>query len=130
MICCSYNSNVIFASNNLGHITRGIITYSEKYEKTLLIGHFNIFVIREANMAVFCNEYKLKPLNKKLAWFKSYMSASCIDLYLTHFYKTLESTLTIETCRSDFHKLIITIVLKIKHEKVPPKVIQHRLQKF
>lgn len=58
------------------------------------------------------------------------MSASCINLYLTNFYKTLESTLTIETGRSDFHKLIITIVLKIKHEKVPPKVIQYRLQKF
>ena len=66
MICCSYNPNVIFVSNNLGHITRGIITYSEKYEKTLLVGHFNIFVIREANMAVFCYESKLKALNKKL----------------------------------------------------------------
>ena len=81
-------------------------------------------------MAVFCNEYKLKTLNKKPTWFKSYMSASCIDLYLTNFYKTLERTLVIETDRSDFHKLIITIVLKIMHEKVPPKVIQYRLQKF
>ena len=39
--------------------------------------------------------------------------------------KKFESTLTIETGLSDFHKLIVT-VLKIKHKKVPPKIIQYR----
>ena len=36
-----------------------------------------------------------------------------------------QSTLTIETGLSDFHKLIVT-VLKVKHEKVPPKIIHYR----
>ena len=30
---------------------------------------------------------------------------------------------------SDFHKLIVT-VLKVKHEKVPPKIIHYRDYKF
>ena len=53
------------------------------------------------------------------------MSPSCIDLYLTNCPKRFESTLTKETGISDFHKLIVT-VLKVKHEKVPPKIIQYR----
>ena len=88
------------------------------------MGDFNV-AFTEANMAAFCNEYKLKALNKKAICFKNYMSPSCIDLYLTSCPKSFESTLTIETGFSDFHKLIVT-VLKVKHEKVPPKIIQYR----
>ena len=51
------------------------------------------------------------------------MSLSCIDLFLTNCQKSFESTLTIETCLSDFHKLIVT-VLKVQHKKVSPKIIQ------
>ena len=39
--------------------------------------------------------------------------------------QTFQSTLTIATGLSDFHKLIVT-VLKVKHEKVPSKVIHYR----
>ena len=53
------------------------------------------------------------------------MSPSCIDLYLTNCAKTFESTVTIETGPSDFYKLVVT-VLKVKHEKVPPKIIKYR----
>ena len=124
LICCSYNPNRTFVSNHLDHIAKGINTYSKKYEKILLMGDFNV-AFTEANMAAFCNEYKLKALNKEPTCFKNYMSPSCIDLYLTNCPKSFESTLTIETGISDFHKLIVT-VLKVKHEKVPPKIIQYR----
>ena len=53
------------------------------------------------------------------------MSPTCIDLYLTNCPKSFESTLTIETGLSDFYKLIGN-VLKVKPEKVPPKIIQYR----
>ena len=46
-------------------------------------------------------------------------------MFLTNCRKTFESTLTIETGLSDFHKLIVT-VLEVKHEKVPPKITQYR----
>ena len=85
---------------------------------------FNI-AFTETKMAAFCNEYKFKVLNKEPTCFKNYMSPSCIDLYLTNCPKSFESTLTIETGISDFDKLIVT-VLKVKHEKVPPKIIQCR----
>ena len=88
------------------------------------MGAFNV-AFTEANMAAFCNEYKLKTLNKESTCFKNSMSPSYIDLYLTKCPKIFESTLTTETGISDFHKLIVT-VLKVKHEKVPPKIIQYR----
>ena len=88
------------------------------------MGDFNI-ELKEANMTTFCNQYKLKILNEEPTCFKNYTNPSCIDLYLTNCPKSFQSTLTIETGLSDFHKLIVT-VLKIKHEKVPPKGIYYR----
>ena len=76
-------------------------------------------------MVAFCNEYKFKAMNKEPTCFKNNISPSCIDLFLTNYPKSFESTLTIETGLSDFHKLIVT-VLKVKHEEVPPKIIQCR----
>ena len=46
-------------------------------------------------------------------------------VFLTNCRNSFESALTIETGLSDFHKLIVT-VLKVKHEKVPPKIMQYR----
>ena len=88
------------------------------------MGDFNVG-FTEANMAAFCNEYKRKALNKEPFCFKNNMNPSCIDLFLTNCPKSFESALTMETGLSDFHKLIVT-VLKVKHEKVPPKIIQCR----
>ena len=124
LICCSYNPNRLFVSGHLDHIAKGIDTYSKKYEKILLMGDFSI-ELKEANMTTFWNQYKLKTLNEEPTCFKNYTNPSCIDLYLTNCPKGFQSTLTIETGLSDFHKLIIT-VLKVKHEKVPPKVIHYR----
>ena len=53
------------------------------------------------------------------------MSPCCIDLFLTNCGKSFESTLTMETGLSDCYKHVVT-VLKVKHEKVPPKIIQYR----
>ena len=88
------------------------------------MGNFNAG-FTEANMSAFCNEYKLKALNKEPTYFKNYMSPSCIDLFLTNYRKSFEIILTIETSLSDFHKLIVT-VLKISHENVPFNIIQYR----
>ena len=68
------------------------------------MGDFNV-AFTEANMKAFCNEYKLKALNKEPTCFKNYMSPSCIDLYLTYFPKRFGSILTTETGLSDFPKL-------------------------
>ena len=96
LICCSYNPNRAFVSNHLDDIAEGINYYSKKYEKNVLMSDFNV-AFTEANIAVFCNEYKLKAFNKEPTCFKNYMSLSCIDLYLTNCTKSFESTLTIKT---------------------------------
>ena len=124
LICCSHNPNRTFVSNHLDHIAKGVNTYSKKYEKILLMGDFNVG-FTEANMTAFCNEYKLKALNKEPTCFINYISPSCIDLFVTNCRKGFESTLTIETGLSDFHKIIVT-VLKVKHGKILPKIMQYR----
>ena len=78
MIYCSYNPNRTSVSNHPDHIAEGINTYLKKYEKCLLMGDSNV-AITEANMAAFCNKYKLKALNKEPTYFKHYMSPSCIE---------------------------------------------------
>ena len=55
--------------------------YSKKYEKILLMDDFSVG-FTETNMAAFCNECKLKALNKEPTCFKNCMNLSCIDLYL------------------------------------------------
>ena len=42
-------------------------------------------------------------------------------MYLTNCPKSVESTLSVETGLSGFHKLIVT-ALKVKYEDVPPKI--------
>ena len=70
---------------------------------------FNV-AFTEANTLAFCNEYKLKALNKEPTCFKNYISRSCINLYLTNSPKSSESTLTREIGLCDFHKLIVTVL--------------------
>ena len=53
------------------------------------MGDFN-FGFTEANMATFCNEYKLKALNKEPTCFKNNMNPSCIHLFLTNCPKSLK----------------------------------------
>ena len=88
------------------------------------MGNFNV-EFTEANIAAFCNEHKLKALNKEPICFKNSMSPCYIDLFLMNCLKCFESALPIETGLSHFHKLIVT-ALKGKHEKVPPKIIQYK----
>ena len=102
-------------SRHLDHIAKGIDTYSKKYVKVLLMGDFNI-KLKEANMKTFCNQYKLKALNEEPTYFKNYTNPSCIDLYPTNKYLSN---------RNGPFRLKFT-VLKVKHEKVPPKIIYYR----
>ena len=124
MICCLYNPYRINVTTHLGDIGKALDTYSRKYENTLLIGDFNVEP-NEANMKTFCNQYKLKSLNKEPASFKNVNEQSCIDLFLTNNSKCFEDCLTLETGLSDFHKLIVTI-MKTKHERFPPKIVNYR----
>ena len=123
LLCCSYNPNKLQVASHIQEISNGIDAYFSKYENILIMGHFNVDV-KEVNLRLFCNQYKLKSLNKDPTWYKNIDNSSCIDLLLTNSAKSFESTCTIETGLSDFHKLVT--VFNEKHKLVPPKVIQYR----
>ena len=52
----------------------------------------------------------------------------CIDLFLTNRPKYFQSTMTMETGISDFHKMVIT-VLNFFYRKQEPKIVYQRNHK-
>ena len=57
--------------------------------------------------------------------YKNPDNLSCIDLFLTNRPKCFQSTMTMETGISDFHKMVNT-VLKTFYKKQKPKIIHYR----
>ena len=124
LLCCLHNPSKLQIASHIQEISNGLDAYYEKYENILIMGDFNVDV-KEVSLHLFCNQYKLKSLNKDPTCYKNIDNPSCIDLLLTNSAKSSKSTGTIEMSLSDFHKLVVT-VLNEKHEWMPPKVIQYR----
>ena len=82
LICCLFNPNRINVATHLGETGKTLDTYSRKYENTLLIGDFNVEP-NEANIKVFCNQYKLKSLDKQPTCFKNVNEPFCIVFFPT-----------------------------------------------
>ena len=59
------------------------------------------------------------------ACFKNTENPTCIDLFLTNFPNSFQSTKTLTTGLSDFHKMVLT-VLKCKFAKQKPKEVKYR----
>ena len=66
--------------------------------------------VKEVSLHLFCNQNTLKSLSKDPTCYKNIDNPSCIDLLLTNSVKSFESTCTIETGSSDFHKLVVTVL--------------------
>ena len=122
LICCSCNRDRINVATLLGEIGKALDAYSRKYKNTLLMSDFNVEP-DETTMKAFCNQYKLKSLNKDPTCFKNVNKTSCIDLLLTDNSKCFEDCLTLETDLPDFHKIIVT-VMKTKHEHFLPRIVK------
>ena len=93
------------------------------------MGNFNVDVKKEFAFHLFCNQYQLTSLNNDPACYKNIDNHSCIDPLLTNSTNSFESTCTIETGLSDFHKLVVTVINK-KHEQIPPKLYSTGITKF
>ena len=113
LLCCSYNPSKLQTASYIQETSNGIDAYCKKYQNILIMGDFNVDV-KEETLHLFCNQYKLKSLKKDPTCYKNIDNPSWIDLLLTNSAKTFESTCTIETGLSDFHKLVVT-VLNEKH---------------
>ena len=119
--CCSYNPNKPQTSSHFQELWNGIDIYCNKYEKILLMGDFNVDFMK-AHLHFFCNQCKLKSLSKDPISYKKFSNPSCIDLFLTSFGESFQSSCIVEIFLSNFHKPFVT-GLKEKHEQLPQKVI-------
>ena len=108
-------------------VGRALDIYNTTYENVLLIGDFNAEE-NEPCLNKFMSDYGLKNLVKDKTCFKSIENPSCIDLFLTNHSNSFQSTTTIASGLSDFHKLVVT-VLKTTFSKAKPQVISYRSYK-
>ena len=108
-------------------VGRALDIYNTTYENVLLIGDFNAEE-NEPCLNEFISDYGLKNLVKEKTCFKSIENPSCIDLFLTNHSNSFQSTTTIASGLSDFHKLVVT-VLKTTFSKAKPQVISYRSYK-
>ena len=111
--------------NELG---KALDIYLHKYDHILLIGDFNS-EISEISIHDFCHVYNLDSLSNTPTCFKSPENPSCIDLLLTNTKNNFDETVALESCLSDFHKLVVS-VLKSYFKNEDPKVIYYRDYKY
>ena len=124
LLCCSYNPQRNNISNHISHLSKGLDNYISHCDNILFLGDFNSQPLENC-VNDFCNVYNLSNLVKEPTCYKNRGNPSCIDLFLTNRPKYFQSTMTMETAISDFHKMIIT-VLKFFYKKQKPKIIHYR----
>ena len=110
--------------NHLATLSNFLDLHSSKYKKMLILGDFNIG-IDEPHMKSFCETYNLTNLIKQLTCYKNPDNSACIDLILTKYSRTFQSTFVIETELSDFHLMTLTIMRKT-FKKQRPRIINYR----
>ena len=74
----------------------------------------------ETIISDFITQHNLKNIVKYPTCFKNVENPTCIDLFLTNFPNSFQSTKTLSTGLFDFHKMVLT-VLKCKFAKQKPK---------
>ena len=105
-------------------MSKGLDNYIRHYDNILFLRDFNYQPL-ETCVNDFCNVYNLSNLVKEPTCLKNPDNPSCIELFLTNRTKCFQSTMTMETGISDFHKMVIT-VLKFFYKKQKPKIIHYR----
>ena len=100
--------------------------YLPKYENLILIGDFNLS-IENQHLDALIQAYNLNNLINKPTCFQS-KTPTCIDLILTNKKGLFKLSNTFETCISDHHKLVSTI-LKSGSFKGTPKIKIYRSYK-
>ena len=109
LLYCSYNPDKLQIASHIQEVPNEIDAYCSKYKNILIMGDFKVDV-KEVSLHLFCSQYKLKSLNKDPTCYKDIGNPSYIDLLLTSSAKNHESTCTIETVLSYFHKPVATVM--------------------
>ena len=96
LINCSHNPRKSEIKRHLTDFRDSLDLQSSKYEKTLILGDFNV-EIKEANMISFCENYNLKIQIKQPTCYKNSQKPTCIDLILINVPRMFQSTSALET---------------------------------
>ena len=127
LLSCSYNPYKNDISNHMPHLSKDLDSYIGHFDNVLFLGDFNSQPLENC-----VNDFTMfiifQILSKKPTCFKNPDNTSCIDLFLTNRPNCFQSTMTMETGISDFHKMVIT-VLKIFYRKQKPNIIYYRYYK-
>ena len=123
-LCCSCNSDSNNIKNHLSALNVILDIYSSQYEHFIVMGDFNVEV-ENRDMEEFCKNYNLKSLIPVPTCYKSPKNSLYIDLILANSQRSFQSSCTIETGLSNFHRMTITI-MKASFQKLKPKVIHYR----
>ena len=107
----------------LHEISLGLDKYS-KYDKFLLAGDFNMEGT-DPDLQNFIFQFDEKCLVKVPTCFKSNMRPSNVDHFITNVPQLFQSTETLSTGLSDFHKMIVT-VMKYSIPKSRPRELTYR----
>ena len=111
---CSYNPHRNNISNHISHLIKGLDYYVSHYYISIYYTLFpRDFNSQPSENCVndFCNVYNnFSNLVKEQTCFKNPDNPSCIDLFLTNRRKCFQSTMTMETGLSDFHKMVIVVL--------------------
>ena len=90
---------------------------------------FNAEIHNQHYLESFLYQHELKSLVIENTCFKSISNPSCIDLNLTNNALSFQSTKTVSTGLSEFHKLVLTVLkTSIVKNKLPE--IQYRNYKY
>ena len=108
LMCCGYNPNKSLINKFTHGIGKVLDSFIGNYDNFLSVGDLNS-KSTESSMYEFCNSYNLHSLCHKSTCYENPEKLSYIDLFLTNSPKPFQSTQTIETGLSDFHKLVVTI---------------------
>ena len=128
LLSCSCNPKKAQTSNHYAQLSKIIDLYLTKYHQLLFLGNFNAGV-EDLSVKSFSCSLNLTSLINKPICYKNPDKPSCIDVILTNFPRSFQSSCAIETGLSDFYKLVVTL-MKITHKKSQPKIIAYRSYKY
>jgi len=124
LLIAGYNPKKENISYFLNHVGVEIDKLLVNYGNIFMLGDLNSTIL-ERPMINFCETYNLRNLIKEPTCYKNPNNPSSIDVMLTNMSKSFQSSTTLETGLSDFHKMTIT-VLKTFFKKRDPITINYR----
>ena len=90
-------------------LNKSLDLFGNKYERLLFSGDFNAGM-EDSTIKIFRSKYNLTSMTNKSTFYKNPDRPTCINLSWTNCPGSFRNSCVIETCLSDFHNMIVTVV--------------------